>query len=186
MFLTFIDIKKANIKTPNDGLCHLNASGDYTASLIQDYPSLEQLKEAIDNNSITIIFAIRSGALGFYTNITKNFKASSVGTLEADSKNILELITKEYDKIHSRIQLESSKPTTDELTVRYFSNCHDEQEKETHLCEKLPKEGQIKFTISIDLRTCPKDPKDWNQNIRVSPVGLPIYLDIEANMVCNL
>ncbi len=117
--------------------------------------------------------------------MTINIKGSTVGKLDTNSANIIELINKEYDKIHSRIELENTNPTTSELTVRYFSNCHDAEEKETHICQKLPKSGNIKFTVSIDLKSCPKDPKDWNQNIKVSPIGLPLSIEVDASLVCD-
>jgi len=113
--------------------------------------------------------------------ITNNIKASTVGTLNTDSSNIVELISNEYDKIHSRIELQNTEPTTNELTIRYYSNCHDEEEKETHICENLPKNGVIKFTVNMN--DCPDD---WDQKITISPIGLPIKLDIRAYLVCYL
>jgi hypothetical protein len=118
--------------------------------------------------------------------LTKDIKGSTAGMLDMNSANIIELINKEYDNIHSRIELQNTNPTTSELRVRYFSNCHDAEEKETHICEKLPKTGNIKFTVSIDLRSCPKDPKDWNQKIKISPIGLPLSLEVDASLVCDL
>ncbi len=164
----------------------MDSDGNYTAGLTQDYPSKDQLKTILESNSMTTIFAVRSEALPFYQNLTNNIKASTVGTLNTDSSNIVELISNEYDKIHSRIELQNTEPTTNELTIRYYSNCHDEEEKETHICENLPKNGVINFTVNIDLNDCPEDPDDWDQKITISPIGLPIKLDIRAYLVCYL
>ncbi len=113
----------------------MNLEGDYTAGLTQDYPSKDQLKTILESNSMTTIFAVRSTALPFNQNLTDNIKASTVETLNTDSSNIVELISNEYDKIHSRIELQNTEPTTNELTIRYYSNCHDEEEKKTRICE---------------------------------------------------
>lgn len=37
---------------PNDGFCHLDEDGYYTYSLLQDYPSIAQVREILNFNLI--------------------------------------------------------------------------------------------------------------------------------------
>ncbi len=85
----------------------MNSTGDYTEGVTEDYPSLEQLRTVIEENSIITIFAVRDKAdAAFYTNFVSSTKAASFAGLEANSKNILELINKAYNDIHSRVELQ--------------------------------------------------------------------------------
>ena len=45
------DGKLGGIVKPNDGICHLDAKGTYTHSVLQDYPSVSHINHKGGNNS---------------------------------------------------------------------------------------------------------------------------------------
>jgi protocadherin alpha len=134
-------------------------------------------------NGMTVIFAVTSGWLG-YENLLPLISPSALGILSADSSNIISLIQEEYNKIENRVELEQT-PVTDEVRVKYFSNCDGDSYEETLICESLPANGIVSFIIEFDLEKCPADPKDWYQTLRVNPVGLPIFFDIALDLLCK-
>jgi protocadherin alpha len=85
---------------PNDGECHLDEDGIYTHSTLQDYPSVMQLSNKVQNNSINIIFAVTENQEDAYSALMKIIEGSKVGVLTADSSNILELVEEQF-KVYS-------------------------------------------------------------------------------------
>lgn len=111
----------AGIIEPNDCLCHLDSEGFYTHSLLQDYPSISQVcldlsffeifkltitfyicvtikinKMARENN-MNIIFAVTSNRNETYQLLSRNIRGSSIGTIERNSKNVVALVSGEYE-----------------------------------------------------------------------------------------
>ena len=43
---------------PNDGECHLNETGFYTHSTLQDYPSISFVNYLAKQNSVSVIWAV--------------------------------------------------------------------------------------------------------------------------------
>ena len=57
------DGRLTGIVKPNDGQCHTQYDSSYnktvnTAAIMQDYPSIEQVKEALQNDNIVPVFAV--------------------------------------------------------------------------------------------------------------------------------
>eukprot|EP00117_Sycon_ciliatum_P023626 scpid49462/ scgid3434/ Integrin beta-5 len=71
------DGRLAGIALPNDGRCHLDADGTYSAWNTYDYPSLGQINNFAQLNSVNIIFAIKDGATEQY-NFVRDFIQNSV------------------------------------------------------------------------------------------------------------
>ena len=85
---------------PNDGLCHLDTSGSYTHSTIQDYPSVSQINQKIKENSVNLIFAVTEEQIHIYEQLSKHVQGSSYGVLSNDSSNVVELIQEQYKVIY--------------------------------------------------------------------------------------
>lgn len=43
----------------------------------------------------------------------------------------------------------------------------------------------MNFTVEIEVTSCPKDPKDWKQTIKIYPVGLTESLIVDLEMLCD-
>lgn len=90
------DGKLGGIVKPNDGLCHLDSKGVYEKSNDLDYPSVSQINHKVKESSVNIIFAVTEEQFGVYDLLQQNIEGSSVGTLSADSSNIVELVKAQY------------------------------------------------------------------------------------------
>jgi syndecan 4 len=87
----------AGLSEPNDGLCHTDDSGKYNGNPNMDYPSVSQVVKAVEDNSITPIFAVGSPYKDIYKYFSDEvFLGSTYGVLEKDSSNIVELVRKAY------------------------------------------------------------------------------------------
>lgn len=58
-------------------------------------------------------------------------------------------------------------------------------EKQTTKCDKLKVGDVVQFTVKIEVTSCPKDPKDWKQTIKIYPVGIDESLIIDLEMLCD-
>ena len=74
--------------TPNDGLCHLNRTGYYTYSTVQDYPSIGHINHIAKQNSVSIIWAVTQDKFGLYEGLSELVAGSRAGKLSKDSSNI--------------------------------------------------------------------------------------------------
>ena len=97
-----MDGKLGGLVTPNDGKCHLNSTGYYTHSKIQDYPSIGHINYLAKENSVSLIWAVTQAKFGLYQVLSKMVTGSSAGQLSADSSNIVELVKQQYQKITTR------------------------------------------------------------------------------------
>ena len=61
------DGKLGGLVDPNDGRCHLNSSGFYDWSTVQDYPSLGHIAHVARENSVNIIWAVTSAHINLYS-----------------------------------------------------------------------------------------------------------------------
>jgi len=84
------------ILRPNDGQCHLNASGYYSHSTEFDYPSIAQLNQISRQNNITVIFAVAASQYDTYYKLASRIENAKVGNVTEDSSNIVDLVEEEY------------------------------------------------------------------------------------------
>lgn len=80
---------------PNDGKCHME-NGQYTHDLIQDYPSISQIRRLAIDNLMWIIFAVPQERVELYNLLSDEVVQSKTGILTNDSSNILEIVESLY------------------------------------------------------------------------------------------
>ncbi|KAJ8948573.1 hypothetical protein NQ318_007577 [Aromia moschata] len=167
------DGKLGGIVKPNDGECHMSEDGQ---------------------NSINVIFAVTKETIKIYEELAKRIEGASVGKLEGDSSNIVELIKEQYKKISSTVELKHNASSA--VKLRFFSRCLNKTgaEVETKKCGDIKNllncvfyrfGDSIKFRIDIEILKCPKDPKDYFQTIKISPVAINESLIIDLQMLCD-
>ena len=83
-----MDGKLGGIVTPNDGHCHLNPSGYYDYSKVQDYPSIGQINHIAKEKSVNIIWAVTQFKFDLYETLSNHVFGSSAGVISDDSSNI--------------------------------------------------------------------------------------------------
>lgn len=179
------DGKLAGIVTPNDGKCHLDSTGMYTESTEQDYPSISQINQKAQEHHVNIIFAATDNQVQIYEKLKPLIEGSYAGRLDNDSSNIVELINKVYHELTSEIELKDN--ATSPVSMTYHSSCTGDKRNETNICRGLKVGSSINFDITLEVNSCPKRPSDYNQTIKVYPVGLneALYIDLEIICECD-
>lgn len=95
----------AGILKRNDEECHLDATGAYTQYRTQDYPSVPTLVRLLAKHNIIPIFAVTNYSYSYYEKLHTYFPVSSLGVLQEDSSNIVELLRKAFDNIRSNLDI---------------------------------------------------------------------------------
>ncbi|XP_045692019.1 integrin beta-4 isoform X2 [Phyllostomus hastatus] len=95
----------AGILRRNDEECHLDATGTYTQYKTQDYPSVPTLVRLLGKHNIIPIFAVTNYSYSYYEKLHTYFPVSSLGVLQEDSSNIVELLRKAFDNIRSNLDI---------------------------------------------------------------------------------
>ncbi|XP_043256533.1 integrin beta-PS-like isoform X1 [Colletes gigas] len=179
------DGRLAGILEPNDCLCHLDEKGFYSYSLLQDYPSIAQINNMARENNMNIIFAIVKGAEEAYQQLSGSISGSSIGTLDDDSKNIVTLISGEYEKLVQSVTMLDN--ATKMVDVKYFSRCleNNGELKERRECGGLRVGNVVEFEVALKALDCPEDPDEWRQTIEIKPGGIKESLTIDLSIVCD-
>ncbi|NJL87092.1 MAG: PEP-CTERM sorting domain-containing protein [Leptolyngbyaceae cyanobacterium SM1_1_3] len=92
----------AGILTPNDGDADLEGTPPGTA---EDYPSVEQVKQALQAANVVPIFAVTSSVRSTYEDLVSKLGFGSVVTLSSDSSNLVNAISTGLSDIFTNISL---------------------------------------------------------------------------------
>uniref|UniRef100_A0A8B9L740 Integrin beta n=1 Tax=Astyanax mexicanus TaxID=7994 RepID=A0A8B9L740_ASTMX len=115
------DGKLGGIVLPNDGKCHLT-DNMYTMSHYYDYPSIAHLVQKLSDNNIQTIFAVTEEFQPVYKELKNLIPKSAVGTLSANSSNVIKLIIDAYNSLSSEVILENTK-LPEGVSISYVSHC---------------------------------------------------------------
>uniref|UniRef100_A0A8C4QF84 Integrin beta n=1 Tax=Eptatretus burgeri TaxID=7764 RepID=A0A8C4QF84_EPTBU len=138
----------AGILKRNDEQCHLSEDGTYTMAEFQDYPSIPMLVRHFARNSIIPIFAITNHAIEYYKRLALFFPDSTIGELNDDSSNIMEILKNSFTV------------RTTGTSANYYPSFHSKStntfrvkltaQKEVngkHICEQHKSEREGSFTV---------------------------------------
>ncbi|CAB1340774.1 unnamed protein product [Coregonus sp. 'balchen'] len=178
------DGKLGGIVLPNDGKCHLE-NNMYTMSHYYDYPSIAHLVQKLSDNNIQTIFAITEEFQPVYKELKNLIPKSAVGTLSANSSNVINLIIDAYNSLSSEVILENSK-LPEGVTITYQSRCKNGVTGEGEMgrkCSNISIGDEVSFTISITAKQCPKMGKP--ETIKIKPLGFTEEVEIALNFICE-
>ncbi|KAM4697887.1 integrin beta-6 [Rhinophrynus dorsalis] len=176
-----MDSKLAGIVIPNDGQCHLDSNNEYSMSTVQEYPSVGQLIEKLVENNILLIFAVTKEQVPLYENYAKLIPGATVGRLEKDSRNILQLIIAAYKELRSEIELEVS-GDTDGLSLSFTALCNNDTAiPKSKKCQHVRVGDRVSFNVTINSTSCEKQ----TRHIVIKPLGLQDSLEIEIQSECT-
>uniref|UniRef100_A0A3P8ZFA9 Integrin beta n=1 Tax=Esox lucius TaxID=8010 RepID=A0A3P8ZFA9_ESOLU len=178
------DGKLGGIVLPNDGKCHLE-NNMYTMSHYYDYPSIAHLVQKLSDNNIQTIFAVTEEFQPVYKELKNLIPKSAVGTLSANSSNVINLIIDAYNSLSSEVILENSK-LPDGVTITYQSRCKNGVIGEGEMgrkCSNISIGDEVSFTISITTKQCPKMGK--SETIKIKPLGFTEEVEIALNFICE-
>lgn len=156
----------AGIVRPNDRRCHLDAAtGDYTASLQQDYPSLAEMAAELRARKVSVIFAAAAEVRALYERVSALMAdVSGVGELRADSSNVLQVVGDGYAAFVRRVRfyddVERQTQTTGAaraLRLRYEARCGGDGDDEVDnggwvdaaSCENVRLGGEYEFRVHV-------------------------------------
>ncbi|XP_047400794.1 integrin beta-4 isoform X1 [Sciurus carolinensis] len=113
----------AGIMSRNDEKCHLDATGTYTQYKLQDYPSVPTLVRLLAKHNIIPIFAVTNYSYSYYEKLHTYFPVSSLGVLQQDSSNIVDLLEEAFNRIRSNLDiraLDSPRGLRTEVTSKMY------------------------------------------------------------------
>lgn len=165
------DGKLGGIIKPNDGVCHLDTSGLYTHSSLQDYPSISQINHKVKQSAINIIWAVTEEQISIYKKLMEQIEGSFAGKLSNDSSNIVDLIREQYDAISSTVEIKDTASSA--IKIRYFTKgLTGGAEAETNKCDGLKVGTKVDFVAEIEVTSCPRNRADWKQTFKIYPVRI--------------
>jgi protocadherin alpha len=178
----------AGIVRRNDKSCHLDIKGDYMASLEYDYPSLEEIYRELLKTKISIIFAVTSGVIYHYDQMHEIMsEITSVGQLDADSSNILQLIEQGFKDAIKRAQFQDNAP--DYIKVEYKTKCGDKFDtpQDTNKCDNIEIGKEYEFDVTLTLQRYPEDgTKNLKIKIEESNIDAEaVEVDVEIDLPCT-
>ncbi|KAL5006354.1 hypothetical protein ScPMuIL_015160, partial [Solemya velum] len=177
------DGKLGGIVKPNDGNCHLNATGYYTMAEQQDYPSVSQLAAKIRQKKVNVIFAVTKNKLAIYKKLSKYIEGSVAEKLANDSRNIVDVIKDNYELITSQVEMKTE--NADGIEVKFRSKCLGNTMEETTECKGLKIGQNVTFEVEVVVKDCPAATRKENRLFAIYPVGLDEKLNITLELICQ-
>ncbi|XP_063308689.1 integrin beta-1 isoform X2 [Pelobates fuscus] len=178
------DGKLGGIVLPNDGKCHM-LDNMYTMSHYYDYPSIAHLVQKLSENNIQTIFAVTEEFQPVYKELKNLIPKSAVGTLSANSSNVIQLIIDSYNSLSSELILENSK-LPEGVTISYKSFCKNGVKgtgENGRKCSNISIGDQVEFEISVTAHKCPK--KGQSESIKIKPLGFTEEVEVILHFICE-
>ncbi|XP_017572150.1 integrin beta-6 [Pygocentrus nattereri] len=175
-----MDSKMAGIVIPNDGQCHLDSNNEYSMAGHLEYPTLGQLVDKLVENNILLIFAVTANQRQNYENYANLIPGATVGVLENDSRNILELIMTAYKELRSEIEMEVL-GDTEHLQISFTALCQDGKvDQGMKRCTNVKVGDTVAFNVTVELGSCLDGPRHFS----LRPVGFQDTLEVELESLC--
>ncbi|KAH0621414.1 hypothetical protein JD844_022702 [Phrynosoma platyrhinos] len=175
-----MDSKVAGIVIPNDGECHLDDNNEYAMSTVLEYPTLGQLIDKIIQNNILLIFAVTKEQVRLYEKYADLIPGATVGELQKDSGNVLQLIIDAYKALRSEIELEVF-GDTEGLNLAFTAICNNSTAiAHGKKCSHIKVGEVVTFNLTISLSACEK-----SRTVLIKPVGLNEALEIDIKPECS-
>uniref|UniRef100_A0A673BXP7 Integrin beta n=1 Tax=Sphaeramia orbicularis TaxID=375764 RepID=A0A673BXP7_9TELE len=177
------DGKLGGIVLPNDGKCHLE--NNVYKNVHSDYPSIAHLVQKLSDNNIQTIFAVTEEFQPVYQELKNLIPKSAVGTLSANSSNVINLIIDAYNSLSSEVILENSK-LPEGVSIIYTSRCKNgiiSEGENGRKCSNISIGDEVTFNISVTSKGCPKQGKP--ETIKIKPLGFTEEVEITLNFICE-
>uniref|UniRef100_A0A2I3H495 Integrin beta n=1 Tax=Nomascus leucogenys TaxID=61853 RepID=A0A2I3H495_NOMLE len=178
----------AGIVSRNDERCHLDATGTYTQYRTQDYPSVPTLVRLLAKHNIIPIFAVTNYSYSYYEKLHTYFPVSSLGVLQEDSSNIVELLEEAFNRIRSNLDiraLDSPRGLRTEVTSKMF-----QKTKTGSFHIRRGEVGiyqvQLRAIEHVDgTHVCQLPGEDQKGNIHLKP-SFSDGLKMDASIICDV
>lgn len=179
------DGKLGGVVIPNDGKCHLERLGSnymYTMAETLDYPSVGQLNSLLQEYDIIPIFAAEATAMGFYTALEQVIPTAFVGTLAADSRNVVELIETSYNTISQTVTLNADEVPG--ITIDVNAMCPNNDSPDRSSCTGVQIEQIATFNVTVTAQSCSEELRNEGVDVTVRIPGFGQFV-MELSGVCE-
>ncbi|XP_062546977.1 integrin beta-nu [Armigeres subalbatus] len=181
----------AGITERNDKKCHLSDQGEYTGTLMYDYPSLEQIYRVLAKSKTAVIFAVTDELKEHYWTIRELMSEfTSVGLLQDDSSNILQLVNTGYRDFVRRVEFTDNAP--DYIQISYKTDCGGiyKTPQPTSKCDNIEIGKEYDFLVEVRLLRYP-DEVSSNLTVKIeealiSNEGVELEIQIREACQCEL
>ncbi|KAG5879217.1 hypothetical protein JTB14_026715 [Gonioctena quinquepunctata] len=140
--------------------CMLDGKGEHTEPLKYDYPSIELIEMLLRQKKVNIIFAVKTKSkLDYYTKLSKTLLKDYgyVVELEADSKNILNVIAEGFFNFAQQVSFYINTTQHPHIDVQFFADCdNNDRFNETSTCYGV-KDKPVDFKVQLTLKENPMD-----------------------------
>ncbi|XP_072391395.1 integrin beta-nu-like isoform X2 [Diabrotica undecimpunctata] len=168
--------------------CLLDKNGEYTKSLINDYPALDQIEFALRKNKVNIIFAVKTlSKMYYYLNMTKDTLKgyAFVGELQEDATNIVDLITKGYYNFAQTVSFMMNTTEQDYLDVRFFADCENHGIfNETSVCYGV-ENRTVKFKVELTAKYIPEHNQRDTLYVEEKNINEKLTVNVEYVSSCQ-
>ncbi|KAK8383550.1 hypothetical protein O3P69_015779 [Scylla paramamosain] len=179
------DGKLAGIALPNDKQCHLDSTGEYTHSKLQDYPSISELQHALETNKVYTTFAVKQSLIPVYSLLASRLPRSDCG-VKNNASDIINLITNFAKGIISTVELNKPKDIMQEVALNVTSRCKGNEEKASSTCKDMSPGDEAEFFINIKVKSCPqKEHHSTTLNFTLDGYSQFFLLDLKLLCQCE-
>uniref|UniRef100_A0AAG5DE36 Integrin beta n=1 Tax=Anopheles atroparvus TaxID=41427 RepID=A0AAG5DE36_ANOAO len=179
----------AGIVEQNDKQCHLDDAGNLVDALKYDYPSLEQIWRVLLRSKTAVIFAVTEAQQSYYQRLSELMpEFTSVGRLQDDSSNILQLVNEGYREFVKRVAFTDNAPAY--LQLRYTTDCGGlyREPQPINRCDNIAIGREYKFHVELRLLEYPENPVSNKLTVRIEETLISneaVELEIELRNTCD-
>ena len=186
------DGRLAGIVKPNDGQCHTEYDPSYdkivnTAAIMQDYPSIEQVREVLQNDDIVPVFAVASPSTNLFNLYNRNvgpLLGGFTATLAADSSNLVNVLEEAYLKVVSNARLSFNLPSYLSASINAKCPYQSMYLPQSYECTNISN-GTVNYTITLTLLQCTDNLKNGvSEQVLFSIPGFGQFT-VNVNGICS-
>ncbi|CAI9716091.1 Hypothetical predicted protein [Octopus vulgaris] len=167
---------------PNDGHCRMGGTkrNIYQEAEIQDYPSIQQIANALSLKQVTTIFAVASKEyIHLYEKLSRKIESSYVSEFNSETSTIADIITDSYKNISSSVTMAVSNKG---INITFFAKCDGKNWTKTKTCDGIKHSSVIEFKAVLTAGDCSQK---QNQTITINPSGVKGKLEIQVEHICD-
>uniref|UniRef100_A0A6P7G622 Integrin beta n=1 Tax=Diabrotica virgifera virgifera TaxID=50390 RepID=A0A6P7G622_DIAVI len=168
--------------------CLLDQNGEYTKSLINDYPALDQIEFALRKNKVNIIFAVKTlSKMHYYLNMTRDTLKgyAFVGELQEDATNIVDLITKGYYNFAQTVSFMMNTTEQEYIDVKFFADCSNLGiYNETSICYGLDNR-EVNFKVQLTAKHIPEHTQRDTLYVEEKNINEKLTVNVEYVSSCQ-
>ncbi|XP_052827018.1 integrin beta-1 [Octopus bimaculoides] len=167
---------------PNDGQCRMRGTKPsiYQGAEIQDYPSIQQIANALSLKQVTTIFAVASKEyIHLYEKLSRKIESSYVSDFNSETSTIADIITDSYKNISSSVTMAVLNKG---INITFLVKCDGKKWTETKTCDGIKHSSVIEFKAVLTAGDCSQK---QNQTITINPSGVKGKLEIQVEYICD-